>query len=206
MALTQVEKNSIRTFVKEQHLSGNWQKTDSFCMFSLSDPADALHDMKRAMPMINNGTVHIPKEGREFNGVDQYIDSDYNPMVDAVNVKDNKFNIGVFIESIYNSNSVVNVLLSILASVDPITLKKQTLHSKEKTNPTTVEYRENGTITTSEVNASIPANENVIIGRSGDTLSFFNGKSSSFVISSSENYNHTSFNNSLKKLTKAIRV
>lgn len=72
------EEDIIRNTVHSMVRDGSWQKLDSFACFALADPVNALWDWKRLTGMTNNGAVH-GANGYSFNGVDQYIDSGYNP-------------------------------------------------------------------------------------------------------------------------------
>jgi len=226
MALTQIEKDSIRTFVKEQYLNGNWQKVDSFCHFGLSDPADALHDWKRGTPLVNNGTTHVPKEGREFNGIDQWIDSMYNPSNDAINVEEHNANVGNYVAKHENTNSIVNLFSassiklkfnfqtkkfthSIHAEekTTGVTFKSNTFYSTDKDSPSIQHIRKNGRIVASSsiTTFQAPPNSTLQIGRDEGGTNYFKGILSSFLVGASVYFLHEEFSKALKILNSTLK-
>jgi len=94
--LTQIEEDSIRVFLLNEIIVGNWQKIDSFAHFGLQDPINALWDWKRKAVMTNNGAVHIPGIGFDFDGVGSYINSNYNYLTDRINVSATNLLVGAF--------------------------------------------------------------------------------------------------------------
>jgi len=227
MALTQIEKDSIRTFVKEQYLNGNWQKVDSFCHFGLSDPADALHDWKRGTPLVNNGTAHIPKDGREFNGSTSWIDSMYSPGLNGNNIDFGDVNVGVFIKK--HSDSAGNETL-LSAHVDTLILKLKKSSSQIRysangdaqdeelvlnadnfysTDKQTLEEqylrRDGLIIATSDITTfAVVANDNIEIGREVGGSDYFGGVMSAFVVSASVGFIHHFFSDAVRKLNGEI--
>ena len=92
--LTASEITFVQDFLRSQVYSGNWQLIDSFAHFGLQDEANALWDWKRKAALTNNGATHIPNIGFDFNSGN--IDTNYNPVVDGVNFKQDNLLFGLY--------------------------------------------------------------------------------------------------------------
>ncbi|GAG90012.1 unnamed protein product, partial [marine sediment metagenome] len=96
-ALTQTETDAITNFINQEVRDGNWGLYDEFFCFSLN-ATDALVGFKSKTATNVNAATH-DINGFTFDGVDQYIDSNFNPTADGVNYQlDNAF-FGVFLNN-----------------------------------------------------------------------------------------------------------
>lgn len=94
------EEVMVRDFVNSQVVSGNWGKMDSFVHFGMFDPVNALWDWKRRGAMINTLAEHEVGIGYKFNGVDTFIDTNWNPFTDRVASAQDNNNTGIFVKDV----------------------------------------------------------------------------------------------------------
>ena len=96
-ALVTAEVLAIGAYVDSQDAAGQWSTRDSFANFKLQTEANSLIDWIRGVSMTAvNGPTHIPGTGFDFNGVDQYINSLFNPSTDGI-----KYTLNDFITSVF---------------------------------------------------------------------------------------------------------
>jgi len=84
-ALTATESNAIIRFINAESVSmgnGNWGLIDEFWIFKLTTEANALTGWKSKIAT-NNGAV-LGANGFVFDGSTSYINSNFNPIIDAV--------------------------------------------------------------------------------------------------------------------------
>jgi lysophospholipase L1-like esterase len=94
-----VQKSLENQIIDDLETSGIWYKLDTFAYLSTDgSSAYALIDWKRLTPYtpVNNPTFTL-NEGFEGNGTSSYINTNYNPLTDAVNFQLNNASIGVYI-------------------------------------------------------------------------------------------------------------
>ncbi len=97
--LTHEELFALDKFKRAENIVGNWEKYDAIWVFGLISGVNALFDIKNFRQAVNNGAVKV-REGFEFNGVDQFINSKFNPFTDAVNNQDLDSNYNAFLSTI----------------------------------------------------------------------------------------------------------
>lgn len=117
--LTQTEIDAIRTFVDAEVANGNWGTQansytdslyDAFWCFGLVTEANALINMHpvNTITATNNGATKV-SDGFSFDGVNDFIDSNYTPSVDGVNMSVNDALMGVFNKSFTNDTVLASL-------------------------------------------------------------------------------------------------
>lgn len=95
--ITQTEKTNVITIVDAMVLSGNWDKVDNLCVHTFTNRANSLWDWKRKQSATDvNNPTHTPGQGFLFNGVDQYLNTNFTPSVDGVNYQLNDAHMEVY--------------------------------------------------------------------------------------------------------------
>jgi len=93
-ALTQTETDAITAFVNAEVRAGNWGLYDEFFCFSLNATDRLIGFKSKTATLIGVPTFDI--NGATFNGIDQAINTNYNPTNDAVNYKQDDAMAGIF--------------------------------------------------------------------------------------------------------------
>ena len=106
--LTDQERQHISVFVKAQVLSGNWgtkasnysdSRISYFTHFGLSNAGDGLTSWRNTFTAVPvNAPNLVQGVGYDFNGADQYINTNYNPLNDSIGAVDNVI-LGAFLTS-----------------------------------------------------------------------------------------------------------
>jgi len=76
-------KDIVAAFVDSQVTSGNWAKLRYFQARFMDTEANSLIDWKGVCNAINNGGVHTPKSGMQYNGSSTYVNTGFDPSVDG---------------------------------------------------------------------------------------------------------------------------
>lgn len=97
-------KDIIATFVDSQVASGNWAKLRYFQARFMDNEANSLIDWKGVCNAINNGGVHTPKSGMQYNGTSTYVNTGFDPSVDGGGIY--TLNDGAFGWGIANNDSI----------------------------------------------------------------------------------------------------
>ena len=109
---TDIEKSAIIHFVNAEALNGNWALIDEFFSFGL-EGANALVGWI-AKTATNNGAV-LSINGATFSGA-EWIDSNYIPQTDRINMSLNNAMVGVFINEYNNPTDAVMGFFSVNTS------------------------------------------------------------------------------------------
>src|SRR5690606_1196126 len=83
---------AIDEFIRSLKTAGIWSKLDIFSLFQMNDNtlADfALYDYKRDTFMTSYGGMIYDEFGYQGNGIDGYIDTEFNPSTSGVNYTQN---------------------------------------------------------------------------------------------------------------------
>jgi hypothetical protein len=99
---------AIDEFISNLKTTGVWPKLDIFSLFQMNDNTlsdFALYDYKRGAFMTAYGGIGYTINGYEGNGVDGYINTNFNPAISGVNYTLNNASRGVWISKVPSSNS-----------------------------------------------------------------------------------------------------
>lgn len=111
---TSAEQDKIATFVDAETTAGNWAKYDSFALFTLSNEQNALWDWIQLQSMTAVNAPTHGANGYTFDGSTQYINSNFIPSTDKINLSLNDAEYGAYIQA-QNTGSV-DILFGALAA------------------------------------------------------------------------------------------
>jgi len=98
-ALVQAEENAITVYVSAEKAANNWLKFDSLVCMAMQDADNSLTDWIKLSQMVNNGATHSVGIGYDFDGVDDFINTLYNPIDNGVKYLQNDAMLGIFVVS-----------------------------------------------------------------------------------------------------------
>lgn len=227
--LTPTEETALRKYINAEALAGNHFLKDEEYFLFLTDAGDSLTGAFNKTAT-NNGATHNPGVGYDFDGVDDYIDSNFNPSVDGVNYQLDDALAGAFVKQ--NNDSASNKFLFAADSVlelqqqpsnDSLRQRMNSANRFENGEPfftndslyisirqdsLVLRIYKNGVLLPSGANSatSTVPNQNIVIGADNAFGTNFDGTISSFLVGGHVGFNHEAHYNNLQTLLIEVGV